>query len=83
MLSGQYLHADEDSQLAIRVDVETVGVAEDCAVLSTEVRVTVLMQFVSFSPDVFTETRQLQDSTRFYTRRLRPHGQPLTFLYTV
>ena len=39
MLSGQYLHADEDSQLAIRVDVETVGVAEDCAVLSTEVRV--------------------------------------------
>lgn len=83
MLSGQYLHADEDSQLAIRVDVETVGVAEDCAVLSTEVRVTVLMQFVSFSPDVFTETRQLQHSTRFYTRRLRPHGQPLTFLYTV
>lgn len=36
VLSGQYLHADEDSQLAIRVDVETVGVAEDCAVLSTE-----------------------------------------------
>jgi len=37
VLSGQYLHADEDSQFAVRVDVETVGVAEDCAVLSTEV----------------------------------------------
>ena len=37
VLSGQYLHGDEDSQLPIRVDVETVGVPEDCAPLSTEV----------------------------------------------
>ena len=37
VLSGQYLHGDEDSQLPIRVDVETVGVLEDCALLSTEV----------------------------------------------
>ncbi|KAJ7372700.1 1-phosphatidylinositol 4,5-bisphosphate phosphodiesterase beta-4 [Desmophyllum pertusum] len=36
VLSGQYLHVDEDSQLPIRVDVETVGVPEDCAILSTE-----------------------------------------------
>ena len=43
MLSGQYLHADEDSQLAIRIDVETVGVAEDSAVLSTEVRVSIFL----------------------------------------
>ena len=37
-MSGQYLHGDEDSQLPIRVDVETVGVPEDCGILSTEVR---------------------------------------------
>ncbi|XP_078346086.1 1-phosphatidylinositol 4,5-bisphosphate phosphodiesterase zeta-1-like [Oculina patagonica] len=36
VLSGQYLHVDENSQLPIRVDVETVGVPEDCAILSTE-----------------------------------------------
>lgn len=45
MLSGQYLHVDEDSQLPIRVDVETVGVPEDCAILSTEVRLS-LFYFV-------------------------------------
>ena len=56
MLSGHYLHVDEDSQLAIRVDVETVGVAEDCAVLSTEVYF-----LVYFLSDVFTKTRQIQD----------------------
>lgn len=62
MLSGQYLHVDEDSQLAIRVDVETVGVAEDCAVLSTEVWVLLFWcNWYSFSPDVFTETHQIQD----------------------
>ena len=37
-MSGQYLHGDEDSQLPIRVDVETVGDPEDCGILSTEVR---------------------------------------------
>ena len=37
VLSGQHLHGDEDFQLPIRVDVETVGVPEDCAILSTEV----------------------------------------------
>ena len=37
-MSGQYLHGEEDSQLPIRVDVETVGVPEDCGILSTEVR---------------------------------------------
>lgn len=36
VLSGQCLHADEDSQLPIRVDVETVGVPHDCITLSTE-----------------------------------------------
>ena len=47
VLSGQYLHVDEDSQLPIRVDVETVGVPEDCAILSTEVRIeiTILIHF--------------------------------------
>ena len=37
ILSGQYLHVEEDSHLPIRVDVETVGVQVDCALLSTEV----------------------------------------------
>ncbi|CAH3162232.1 unnamed protein product [Porites evermanni] len=36
VLSGQYLHGEEDSQFPIRVDVETVGVPEDCGILSTE-----------------------------------------------
>ena len=37
MLSGQYLHLDQDSYLPIRVDIEIVGVPQDCASLSTEV----------------------------------------------
>lgn len=36
VLSGQYLHGDEGSQLPIRVDIETVGVPEDCATVNTE-----------------------------------------------
>lgn len=37
VLSGQYLHLDQDSYLPIRVDIEIVGVPQDCALLSTEV----------------------------------------------
>ena len=37
VLSGQYLHGDVGSQLPIRVDIETVGVPQDCAALNTEV----------------------------------------------
>lgn len=36
VLSGQYLHLDQDSYLPIRVDIEIVGVPQDCALLSTE-----------------------------------------------
>ncbi|XP_066027309.1 1-phosphatidylinositol 4,5-bisphosphate phosphodiesterase delta-1-like [Pocillopora verrucosa] len=36
VLSGQYLHLDQDSYLPIRVDIEIVGVPQDCASLSTE-----------------------------------------------
>ena len=43
VLSGQYLHVDEDSYLPIRVDVETVGVPEDCAILNTEVRIEIYL----------------------------------------
>lgn len=36
VLSGQYLHLDQDSSLPIRVDVETVGIPQDCGILCTE-----------------------------------------------
>ncbi|PFX17769.1 1-phosphatidylinositol 4,5-bisphosphate phosphodiesterase zeta-1-like [Stylophora pistillata] len=36
VLSGQYLHLDQDSSLPIRVDIETVGVPQDCGILCTE-----------------------------------------------
>ena len=64
VLSGQYLHGDEDSRLPIRVDVDIVGVSEDCATLSTEVSSSeTVKRYTRLSDTPARRTNRFKDST--------------------